>query len=86
MASPHFSPLRPPRPGWNRRAANVRSCEEMFVSDRGFVAEMHVLPAISARWAVICCQNRRACGRGAVVPADNATRNMAGFLIECGLI
>ena len=64
MPSPRFSPLPPPRLGWNRRAARVfASCGEMSVSDRDFTAVMRAVPAISARWAAICRQNRCVSGR-----------------------
>ena len=38
-------------------------------SGRDGIAEMHAVPVISARWAAIRRQNRRACGRGKDIPA-----------------
>ena len=55
----------PPSPGPKMR--------EGPVSDHSFTAEMHALPAISARWAAIGRQNRRAGGRG----KDNAAARNA---------
>ena len=45
------------------------------MSDHSFTAVMHALPAIIARWAAICRQNRRAGGRG----KDNAAAGSAYF-------
>ena len=45
------------------------------VSDHNFTAEMHAVPAISARWAAIGRQNRRVSGRG----KDNAAAGSAYF-------
>ena len=44
------------------------------VSDHSFTAEMRALPAITARWAAIGRQNRRACGYA----TDNAA---SGFYL-----
>ena len=54
-------------------------------SGRDGIAEMHAVPAISARWAAIRRQNRRACGRAAaenlgVLCASAAEKQGKSFL------